>query len=447
MGKFFDQTIKYRKVLVYMALTAFLCFLFLFSAKPSEEYCGKFIEVGNFGAFPLNCDSYDYIDTAKSPVKLFDEKSIRQTRPLYVILASSIGYLLSPVFSRLPLENAAAQDELLASSFYWGFMFLNFLILVLSLLVFDRIADILTDRKFPQFAKYILAVFLVSNVVIKTSFWSAHQQMLTILSPLLCIFICLKIVTADELKAKNVYLFALLGGFLLMTYGNFLVMIPAILLAILIQLFRTGNFSLKRAARLCIPSALIFVAPMAVWSAILISVNGRVYSHEASAYRQFIWIFDKLLISFGDFYRQLIAFSAIYWTSVYRTVLAFLVAVLLIKTFNFFFQPKNIQVPQSARNNSMFGIIAVILMLYALFFWLMGYYSERLTFTLVPVVLCLIVLELNVLMARSRALTVKAVYVVLLFCAGFWIYSNVKAYGPFRDLSKINHSKIYELKI
>ncbi len=438
MRRFLEGILKCRKVLIYAALTVFLCFLFLLAPRPNEEYCGKFIEVGNIGFFPLNCDSYDYIDTAKSPVKLLDEKSIRQTRPLYVVLASAVGYTLSPVFSVIPLKNIAAQDELLADSFYWGFMLLNFVILVLSLLLFDRIADILTDGKFPQFIKYILAVFLVSNVVIKTSVWSAHQQMLTILSPLLCVFLCLKIVLADELKLKNIFPIALLGGILLLTYGNFLVMLPAIMLAIFIQLYRSGKFSFKNAAKLWIPAALIFVAPAALWSAILITVNGKVYSHEVAAYRQFVWIFDKLLISPTAFYEQLVSFTALYWTSVYRTVFAFLVAIVLLKTYNFFFQPKDSQTEVSANRSSMAGIIAIILMLYAVFFWLMGYYGERLTFTLVPVVLCLIVLELNVLLSEGKALTVKAVYVLLLLCAGIWIYTNVRTYGPFKDLSKIN---------
>jgi hypothetical protein len=438
MRRVFTGILKYQKVLIYAALTAFLCCLFLFAPRPAEEYCGKFIEVGNFGFFPLNCDSYDYIDTAKSPVKLLDASSIRQTRPLYVVLASAVGYTLSPVFAMLPVKNIAAQDELLADSFYWGFMLLNLSILVLSLLIFDRIADILTDGNFPQFAKYILAIFLVSNVVIKTSVWSAHQQMLTIFSPLLCVYLCLKIVLADELKLKNILLTSLLGGLLLMTYGNFLVMMPAIILSILIQLYRSDSFSTKRALKLCIPAALIFAVPMALWSAVLIAVNGKVYSHEAVMYRQFIWIFDKLLVSFKDFYDQLIAFTALYWTSFYRTVFVFLIVLVLLKTYNFFFQPKSAQTELLSNRSSMAGIIAIILMLYALFFWLMGYYGERLTFTLVPVVLCLIVMELNVLLSQGKALIVKAVYVVLLFCAGIWIYSNVKTYGPFKDLSKIN---------
>ncbi|HEY8561284.1 MAG TPA: hypothetical protein VIL74_12985 [Pyrinomonadaceae bacterium] len=447
MRKFYHAVSKYQKVAVYAGLTAFLCFLFLFSSKPTEDYCGKFIDVGSFGAFPLNCDSYDYVETAQNPVKLFDEKSIRQTRPLYVVFASAVGYALSPVFKFLPLEFAAAQDALLASSFYWGFMLLNFTILVASLLVFDRVVDVLTERRFPPFLKYMLAVYLVSNVVIKTSFWSAHQQMLTILSPLLCVYLCLKIVLADELRAKDVYLSAFLGGVLLLTYGNFLVLCPALLLAVLIKLYRSGTFTIQRASRICVPAGLIFVAPMALWSLVLIKINGGVYTHEAVVYRQFVWVFDKLSVSFKDFYEQLIAFSAIYWTSLYRTVFPFLIALIALKTYNFFFNRKPSPAEILSKRNSMAGTIAVVLMLYALFFWLMGYYSERLAFTLVPVVLCLIVLELDRLLARARDLTIKAVYVVLLICAGFWIYSNVRAYGPFRDLSKNQNFMTYELRI
>lgn len=447
MRRFINVILKYHILLLYAVLTAFLCVLFLFSAKPQEEYCGKIIEVGNIGAFPLNCDSWDYIETAQNPAKLLEEKSIRQTRPLYVVLAAAVGYVLSPLVAVLPLENAAVQDQLLVSSFYWGFMLLNFTILLISLLIFDRIVDILSECKFPQIAKYILAVFLVSNVVIKTSFWSAHQQMLTILSPLLCIYLCLKIVLADELKAKFVYGVSLLGGVLLLCYGNFLVLLPAILLSVLVQLYRSTNFSILKAAKICAPSAIIFIAPMAIWSAILIAVNGHVYSHEAVVYRQFLWIFDKLNVSFAEFYRQFISFASLYWTTVYRTVLVFIVAFGLIKTYNIVFQSKNWRDELIANTSRKAGVIAIVLMLYALFFLLMGYYSERLTFTLVPVVLCLIVLELSHLISNAKALTVKAIYVVLLICAGFWIYTNVTTYGPFRDLSKNSFAKNYEVKI
>ena len=353
-----------------------------------------------------------------------------------MVLAFTVGNLISPIISLLPLSQIAAQDELLASSFYWGFMFLNFFILLFSLLLFDRVADILTNSAFPQLPKYILAIFLVSNIVIRTSFWSAHQQMLTFFSPLLCIYLTLNIVLADQLNPKKIYLIALLGGFLLLTYGNFLLLFPCILLAMTIQLFRSNKFWQLQMLKLFVPFILLFIFPIVMWFSILLMVNGSIYTHEVSAYRQFVWIFDKLSISFKDFYEQLISFTALYWVSIYRTVLIFLVGLFLLKIFNSLSQLKNKDKDYPTNYLLTRNWIAVVFTLYLFFFWLMGYYSERLTYTLVPIVLCLIVLELNMIISRGRALTVKLVYVLLLFLALGWVYRGVTFYEPYKELSE-----------
>ena len=73
---------------------------------------------------------------------------------------------------------------------------------------------------------------------------------------------------------------------------------------------------------------------------------------------------------------------------------------------------------------------------YFIFFFFMGYYSERLTFTLVPIVLCLIILELNLLLARGRRLTVSLVYVLLLISALGWVFRGVTYPEPYKELSK-----------
>jgi hypothetical protein len=436
MRKFVDLLIKFRKVIFYSALTAVFCSLFLFSPKPTEEYCGKYIDVGRYASFPLNCDSYNYVETAARPAKLFEKESIRQTRPVYVIVASALGYVISPVFSVLPLDRAAAKDELLASPFYWGFIVLNFVFLLGSLLLFDRVVDILTNGKFPQTPKYLLAVFLVSNVVIKTSIFSAHQQMLTLFSPLLCIYLCLKIALAESLDARKIGLISLLGGIALLAYGNFLILIPSVWLAMMLQIYRTNSFSSKQTLSLFLPSSFLFLLPSVGWSGVLYFYIGSVYSHEVTAYRQFVWVFDKLGVSFQDFYAQLLAFTTLYGTTIYRTVLVFLAVFVLLKLFNFLPRLENEETDRPTDHFLMSGIVLVIFTLYLMFFWLMGYYSERLTFTLVPVALCLIALELNLLLARGRRLTVKTIYVLLLFCALFWTYSSVTTYGPFRDLTR-----------
>ncbi len=436
MPNLIHKSLKYRNGVLYAVLTALLCSLFLFSPKPPDDYCGRYIDLGNNLGFPLNCDSYNYVETAQDPAKLFEKESIRQSRPIYVILAFVVGNAISPIVSRLPAWSVASQDELLTSPIYWGFMLLNFLFLWLSLLLFDRIIDILTDHKFPQIPKYLLAFYLISNIVIKTSFWSAHQQMLTIFSPLLCILITLKIILAEDLNFKKLCCVSFFGGILLLTYGNFLILLPALILALTIQLFISGKLWQLKSIKFFLAIPIFFILPIAVWFSVLLLINGSIYSHEVSAYRQFVWVFDKLSISFNDFYQQFIFFATLYGISIYRTVLIFLVGLFFLKIYNWFVRYKEKQTAYPANYILSRNWIAALLGFYFTFFFFIGYYSERLTFTLVPVVLCLIILELNILLDRARALTVTVIYVLLLLLSLGWVYRGVTYPEPYKELSK-----------
>jgi hypothetical protein len=435
---------KFRKIFIYTGLLAVFCSLFLLSPKPPDDYCGKYVVVGTGLGYPLNCDSYPYVETAKDPLKLFEKDSIRQSRPVYVMLAFGVGKLISPIFSLIPETNFTSQDELLRSPIYWGFMILNFLILLSSLLLFDRIIDILTENKFSQFLKYIFSIFLISNIVIKTSFWSAHQQMFTFFSPLLCLYLTLKIVLAKELSFKKLYLSSFLGGILLLAYGNFLLLLPMLLLAVLIQTIRTGRSLKTFILKLFFPIAFIFSLPLAIWYAVLLKINGSIYNHEVSAYRQFVWVYDKLSISFGDFFNQFVSFLSIYWISIYRTILIFLIVLVLLKVFNRFYPSKSKKEDLPPDYPLMKKWIAVIFVFYFLFFFFMGYYSERLTFTLVPIVLCLIILELNLVLARGRALTVNLVYVLLLILTLGWVFRGVTYPEPYKELSETSSATSFQ---
>ncbi len=431
------------KVAVYILLTAVLCSLFLFSNRPPDDYCGRYIYLSEHAGFPLNCDSYDYAATAESPEKLLEPNSIRQSRPVYVLLAYTFGHLAAPLVGVLPLSSLSAQDELLGKPTYWGFMILNFLFLMLAMLIFDKIADTLSSGTIPQYIKYTLSVFLASNVIIRTSFWSAHQQMLAIFVPLLCVYLTLRIALSTDLKLWKVHLVAIFGGLSLITYGNFLILFPMVLLALAVQILRTRTFTVTRAAAAFVPVIALFVTPVIGWSLILISKNGHVYNHEIEVYRQFIWIQDKLTISFHDFWEQFLAFTSTYWVSVYRTVLTFIIGLLVLKLIRFAgwlcFRSNEVPTNYSIARY----LIVVAFSLYFLFFWMMGYYSERIAYTLVPIVLCLIVLELGVFAARGMKMTLRILYILLITLSLFWVYNGVTSYEPFKELTRINSAEFF----
>ncbi len=438
MQKFLPEQRYFLKTGAYVFLIGLLCSLFLFSNRPPDDYCGKYVSLGEHAGFPLNCDSYDYAATAENPEKLFEPNSIRQSRPVYVILAFTFGHLLSPATQLMPLKALSDQDELLGKPIYWGFMTLNFLFLLFAVLIFDEIADIVSGGTLPQFIKFTLSVFLASNIIIKTSFWSAHQQMLAIFVPLLCVYLALRIALSTNLDLRKVYLAALCGGLSLITYGNFLVLFPMVLLALAVQLFRSRSYTIRRTLAAFVPVIILFVTPVITWSAILISKNGRVYNHEIEVYRQFVWVKDKLSVSFGDFWEQFLMFSSIYWVSIYRTVLTFIIGLFLLKLIRLAGWRRSGSGQLPANYSLARNLIAAVFALYFVFFWFMGYYSERITYTLVPVVLCLIALELSVFAVRGMKWTSRILYVLLITLSLIWVYNGVTTFEPYKELTGLH---------
>jgi hypothetical protein len=438
MQKFLPEPRYFLKTGAYVFLIGLLCSLFLFSNRPPDDYCGKYVSLGEHAGFPLNCDSYDYAATAENPEKLFEPNSIRQSRPVYVILAFTFGHLLSPATQLMPLKALSDQDELLGKPIYWGFMTLNFLFLLCAVLIFDEIADIVSGGTLPQFIKFTLSVFLASNIIIKTSFWSAHQQMLAIFVPLLCVYLALRVALSSKLDLRRVYLVAFCGGLSLITYGNFLVLFPMVLLALAVQLFRSRTSTIQRTLAAFVPVIILFVTPVITWSAILISKNGRVYNHEIEVYRQFVWVKDKLSVSFGDFWEQFLVFSSIYWVSIYRTVLAFIIGLFLLKLIRLAGWRRSGSGQLPANYSLARNLIAAVFALYFVFFWFMGYYSERITYTLVPVVLCLIALELSVFAVRGMKWTSRILYVLLITLSLIWVYNGVTTFEPYKELTGLH---------
>jgi len=183
---------------------------------------------------------------------------------------------------------------------------------------------------------------------------------------------------------------------------------------------------------------ILFVTPVITWSAILISKNGRVYNHEIEVYRQFVWVKDKLSVSFGDFWEQFLMFSSIYWVSIYRTVLTFIIGLFLLKLIRLAGWRRSGSGQLPANYSLARNLIVAVFALYFVFFWFMGYYSERITYTLVPVVLCLIALELSVFAVRGMKWTSRILYVLLITLSLIWVYNGVTTFEPYKELTGLH---------
>lgn len=74
-------------------------------ARAQEKFCGRTVHLGGLLSFPLNCDSPELVLCAVEPSHLLVPNSIRQDRPVYVILAALVTRLVlaSEVWRLVPM--------------------------------------------------------------------------------------------------------------------------------------------------------------------------------------------------------------------------------------------------------------------------------------------------------------------------------------------------------
>src|SRR5450631_1184016 len=192
-----------KKLLFILVLNISL----LFSPPPiagTTDPNGRYISLNRFAGFFLNPDTYGFIFPAIHPKLLFEDHALRQSRPLFILAGSVMGYSVTflswPVHQQLQNFYGkfyrgiyGKENILLIGNFYLGFILLNILILWLALFLFEKIFYILVKRpETENVSMYLLMVFIVSNPVTKAFFWTVHQQMFAFLTPLLCFYILLR---------------------------------------------------------------------------------------------------------------------------------------------------------------------------------------------------------------------------------------------------------------
>ena len=128
-------------------------------------------------------------------------------------------------------------------TFYIGFILLNMLILWSSLYLLEKIAEkYLVPSPASKIAVFCLYIFIGSNPVTKTFFWTVHQQMFTLFTPMLCVYLLTKFRKSIQIHyLKKVAWLFFGGGMLLLVYGSFLMLLPTLMFCLY-----AGYLSLSR---------------------------------------------------------------------------------------------------------------------------------------------------------------------------------------------------------
>ena len=229
-----------KKVIRYsiLILTVSVSFLFSPSPKSKKDYCGIYIRLNNSEGFTFNCDAGEFCTNARDPSKVLEDSAARQSRPLYILVASGIGYPIQWVTEQLsiPLFKNMEPDPTMYAGYYIAYIVINFIILLFSLLLFDSIAIHLSDGQISNLMLLVFQLLLTSNEITKTFFWTAHQQFFSMFTPLLTIWLSI-IIIQKKYTLADISVFSLLCGILMLMYGNF----PPMFFCLLLIAYQTDK--------------------------------------------------------------------------------------------------------------------------------------------------------------------------------------------------------------
>lgn len=393
-----------KKIFPYFILVLLTAVSFLFAPKPPESMgpdrlCPvTYIQLNKYMGFSMNCDAIEYMGGSVQPGYLFKTNYSRQSRPLYLLSGSIIGYsiyyLSTPFHNSINkmagswFENQVPEKEIsLYLSHYTGLVFINLLVLVFSLIVFEKIITKITGHwKNGNWLKYGLMLLLLSNHITKTFFWTPHQQLFNTLLPLLCIWLFFKVINTNHSVTKQLFISFLLGLSLLF-YGSFLLLLLILIFSIFYKSKVIKKEKLIKGLNPALSNSAAFIAPLLIWILILKITGRNFYSHETDFFREFIWVFDAL----KDPERNLLNELSINFSTYIKTtgIIIFPVIFLIVSYFI------TLRKSHSFDSNFYSIIFILITFLLFLFFFFLGYYTDRLTYTFCPLFITYAALLLN----------------------------------------------------
>lgn len=415
---------RIRPKAIDLLLVIVISTLWLFSPRPTSagDYCGHYVSINARMGFVVNCDAGTYAAPAESPARLMQSEEVRQSRPLYVLLGTIVGYPLSGL-ARLVVPGIDPR-----APFHIGFALINLVLLASSVTLFD---SLLSSAGVDRMVIVPLAVFLIANDVTKAFVWTAHQQMFSLLTPLIALCLFQRIAGPPALSRSRFWTLSLLLGLLPLVYGNFLVILPTLLVADAWARGWNGGGRLTGMVARFGPATVAFLAPTCAWIALVTWRAGSYYNHEMVAYRQLIWMADAARTGVGGFLSAAAhntrGFAA---TFVTPEMLPLLGACILVPLSRARRPPAWRPGPLGMAGRIDEQGCLVVDAIFFLFLWALGYYQTRLTYSLVPPALCLGAIELSRLTGSSAASSRRLAW-ILVPVACIWTAYHVMKYGPF----------------
>lgn len=412
-------------------VSIFIIILFLFSPKPFQnQNCGSYVTLNSFSGFIIDADSHQYLMLSANPSSLLSKENTarRQNRPIYIyvtnLLAQPIkfifeGFIQTSLADKIGIKGFLSSDKIIKKltwnnvpdkekvndylknedfivgivPYYISYVLLNFILLFFSVFLFKKL---LNKFSISPTIIYWLSFIIVSNSIVKSFIWSAHEQMFLFLTPILIIFVIYTFLF--EKYKRNFYTTTFLFGLSALAYGSFVLYLPVLILSLFYLDKNLRNIYTQKLNYKI--HTVLFLLPTFSWIFICKYFSGNYYNHEVERYRELVWIIDSIKIDFITLFKNSIINILTFLFISIRAVLPFLIIWLLLN--------KKIKIAKiKFDNQNIIALLYIALFTFTGFFAVLGYYAYRLSFSISVLILILISLQLNTIFIHKPEIKLK----------------------------------------
>jgi len=224
-----------------------------------------------------------------------------------------------------------------------------------------------------------LAVPLALNGLTAEWTLTPHQQVFAMLVPVVTVLMARQALL-DPPGWRRALWWGLAVGAAANVYGSWLVTVAVVALALVLKL----RLAAWRSVAAFVGGA---VAPIVGWMLLCRLVVGSYYNHEAEVYRQLVWILDALATGPADLGRrsasyllltlqEILATTELWWATALIVIGVIAAGVLRVR----------LRPTTPAQQATLIGVGLTAVVTVA-FLWAIGYYTPRLSMTLLPLLL------------------------------------------------------------
>ena len=415
------------RVLALSALGVFVAaHLILLSPTSDHPACSRTVRLTAQLAYPLSCDSRLLMSMAHQPTQILEPGNVRQSRPGYIAIGAASLSILAPTLKLLGVKRAYGHGD----PAYFALILINYVAVVLAVAI---LTWLLLGAGAPQFLVMTLCTFLAINGLTRDFFWTPHQQIFTLLTPIATVVLTRRILTRQP-SWRYVAGTGLLLGACALVYANVLITVAATAAALIVIAVRrsaTGGLAShlgRCGGRIALLGAAFAALPMA-WVTICQAVAGSYYNNEATGYHQFVWLLESARE--GPHLLATRVVSAARSTGLEIVLaagpaLAVLGLAIVVALLSGAFRAR---ARSGDRERHLLAAAFITVGCTALFLFALGFFRTRLGFHMLPPVLLLTGLVLIRVMA-SRPRLVHSTNVSLAVLLVLWVGHEITEIGP-----------------